>query len=56
MSDDISQMIEDCEARYTKLSEWEQQFIDSISKQLEHGRSLTDKQRERLEQIWERVT
>ncbi len=39
MSDDISQMIEDCEARDTKLSEWEQQFIDSISKQLERGRS-----------------
>ena len=56
MSDDISQLIEDCEARQEKLSEWEQQFIDSISKQLERGHSLTDKQRERLELIWEKVT
>lgn len=54
--DDIAQMIEDCEARDSKLSEWEQQFIDSIGRQLaEHG-GLSQKQRERLEQIWERIT
>lgn len=56
MSDDIAQMIEDCEARDSKLSEWEQQFIDSIGRQLaEHG-GLSQKQRDRLEEIWNRVT
>ena len=54
--DDIAQMIEDCEARDSKLSEWEQQFIDSIGRQLAKTGSLSPKQRERLEQIWERVT
>lgn len=54
--DDIAQMIEDCEARDSKLSEWEQQFIDSIGRQLaEHG-GLSQKQQERLTAIWERVT
>ena len=56
MSDDIAQMIEDCEARDTKLSEWEQQFIDSISRQLAKNGSLSQKQQEKLEAIWERIT
>lgn len=54
--DDIAQMIEDCEARDSKLSEWEQQFIDSIGRQLARTGWLSQKQRERLEQIWERIT
>lgn len=54
--DDIAQMIEDCEARDSKLSEWEQQFIASIGEQLAEGGGLSQKQRERLEQIWERIT
>lgn len=56
MSDDIAQMIEDCEARDSKLSEWEQQFIDSIGRQLSRTGGLSQKQTERLEQIWERIT
>ena len=57
MSDnDIAQMIEDCEARDSKLSEWEQQFIDSIGRQLAKNGSLSQKQRDRLEEIWNRVT
>ncbi len=54
--DDIAQMIEDCEARDSKLSEWEQQFIDSIGAQLARTGGLSQKQRERLEEIWNRVT
>ena len=50
------QMIEDCEKRQQKLSEWELQFIDSISNQLGKGKSLTDKQAARLEAIWDKVT
>lgn len=33
-ADDHAQMIEDCEARESKLSEWEHEFIDSIGRQL----------------------
>ena len=45
------QMIEDCEARESRLSEWEAGFIDSLSKQVERGRALTEKQDETLNRI-----
>jgi hypothetical protein len=51
-SEEISQMIEDCEKRQSKLSEWEQDFIQSISEK----DSLTEKQIGILEKIWEKVT
>lgn len=54
--DEHAQMIEDCENRESKLSDWERSFIDSISKQMADGRTLTEKQAERLDAIWERVT
>lgn len=50
-------MIEDCENREEKLSDWERGFIDSIKKQLEQpGKQLSERQAERLEAIWEKVT
>ena len=54
--DEVSQMIADCEARESRLTEWEASFIDSLSKQLERGRSLTEKQDETLNRIWDKVT
>lgn len=50
------QMVEDCEARESRLSEWERTFIDSIGKQLRDGRTLSEKQVTRLDEIWERAT
>jgi len=55
-TDEIDQMIEDILQREEKLSEWEASFIDSIESQLRRGRSLTEKQDEKLTAIWERVT
>jgi hypothetical protein len=49
-------MIEDCEKRESKLSDWERSFIDSISMQLSNGGALTEKQAETLDAIWERIT
>jgi hypothetical protein len=49
-------MAEDCEARESRLSEWDASFIDSIKRQLIDGRSLTKKQAETLDAIWERAT
>jgi hypothetical protein len=49
-------MIEDCENRESKLTDWERSFIDSIARQLADGRALSEKQRESLDTIWERVT
>jgi hypothetical protein len=53
---DVEQMIQDCENRESKMSDWEQKFIDSIDAQLGRGSSLSPKQVETLENIWERVT
>ena len=49
-------LIEDCEAREERLSDWDRQFIDSISRQLADGRSLSTKQSECLDDVWERAT
>lgn len=50
------QMVTDCENRESKLTDWERSFIDSISRQLADGRRLSEKQAQRLDEIWERVT
>lgn len=50
------QMVQDCEAREDRLSDWERSFIDSIGRELARGRSLTEKQDERLTKVWERAT
>lgn len=54
--DEINAMISDIEQREERLSDWEREFVDSISQQLARGRSLTAKQDETLERIWNRVT
>lgn len=54
--EDISEMIDDCIKRESKLTEWEQNFISDISWHYEDKGSLTDKQYEKLEAIWERIT
>ncbi|CAB4130378.1 hypothetical protein UFOVP119_2 [uncultured Caudovirales phage] len=54
--DEQARMIEDCEKREGQLSEWEQNFIQSLNERVGRGFSLTDRQSEKLEAIWERVT
>lgn len=49
-------MIEDCQQREEKLSDWDRGFIDSIEQRLSRGGTLTDKQRDTLDAIWDRVT
>lgn len=59
MAVDYSEVLEqigDCENRSEKLSDWELQFIDSISQQLSKTGSLSSKQLETLDKIWEKVT
>lgn len=50
------QLVEDCENREDRMSDWERKFIDSISNQLEKGKTLSPKQIETLDNIWEKVT
>jgi len=49
-------MVEDCEKRESRLTEWEAGFIDSIRHQLEAERPLSEKQAEALDKIWEQAT
>lgn len=49
-------MVLDCEARESKLSDWERSFIDSLSRQLANGHSLTVNQKKHLDKIWEKCT
>ena len=44
MSGEHEQMIQDCETRESKLTDWERTFIDSIGKQLAAGKPLSQKQ------------
>lgn len=55
VSDD-EQMVADCEARESRLTEWEADFIQSLRERIDAGRSLTDKQAETLDRVWTRVT
>lgn len=53
MNEEEQQMLEDILKRDSKLSDWERQFIDSIMYKQD---SLTQKQSDKLEEIWERLT
>jgi hypothetical protein len=50
------QLIDDCEKRESRCTEWERKFLSSIRSQLEGSIPLTPKQSETLDNIWERVT
>lgn len=53
---EILQMIEDCERRESQLSEWETNFINSISHQFETKGGLSTMQYATLESIWDKLT
>ena len=53
--DEIEQMLADCEARESRLTDWERGFIDSIRNSFDVGRGLTEKQDDALERIWNKV-
>lgn len=55
-TDEALQMVANCEARESRLTEWEAGFVDSIRHQLERGRSPTERQDETLTRIWEKAT
>ena len=55
-TDEYTQMVEDCEKRQERLTDWETNFIDSVIHQLEQGMVLSAKQIKTLDNIWERAT
>jgi ribonucleotide reductase beta subunit family protein with ferritin-like domain len=54
--DEYLTMTEDCEHWESRLSEWERNFIDSIRTRLEEGKSLSLKQTDTLDKIWQKAT
>lgn len=50
------ELIQDCENRESRMSDWERSFIDSIKSQIQKGNSLTEKQEATLDTIWTKVT
>ena len=49
-------LLEDCEKREERLSDFERSFVDSLGRQLDEGRRPTQRQIEMLDEIWERAT
>lgn len=54
--DEYVTLLDDCERREERLSEWERGFVDSLRRQIEQGRRPTPKQIEALDRAWERAT
>jgi hypothetical protein len=56
----FEQMIDDIENASgviggIKLSQWEEEFMDSIKDRLSDEKSLTEPQIEKLKEIWDRI-
>jgi hypothetical protein len=56
MMEEWAQMVADCEARESRLTDWQREFIQSIGEQLRGGRALTQKQSDTLDSVWEEAT
>lgn len=46
---------EGCVTGGITLSQWEQEFVENIEERLAEGRSLTEGQGNKLEDIWNRI-
>lgn len=55
-TDEYASMLDDCAKRESRMTEWEQQFCDSLSIQISNGRIPSAKQIETLDRIWEKAT
>lgn len=55
-ADEYVTMIDDCETRESRLTEWERSFIESLRAQMENGRRPTTRQIETLDNVWEKAT
>lgn len=55
-ADEFLTLLDDCEKREERLSDWEAQFVDSLRRQIEEGHRPTGKQIDVLDEVWEKVT
>lgn len=54
--DEYATMLDDCENRQSRMTDWEIAFVASLQEQLADGRQLSEKQVRRLDELWERLT
>jgi hypothetical protein len=54
--DEYVTLLDDCEERESRLTDWERGFVDSLRSQIEAGRRPTEKQLHTLDTIWEKAT
>lgn len=55
-ADEYLTLLDDCEKREERLTDWERGFVDSLRSQLEKDRRPSAKQIDALDGIWERAT
>ncbi len=55
-ADEYITLLDDCEKREERLTDWELGFVDSLRRQIEQGRRPSPEQTETLDTIWERAT
>lgn len=55
-ADEYTTLLDDCEKRSERLTEWEATFVDSLQRQIAEGRRPSPKQVETLDALWEKVT
>lgn len=55
-ADEYLTLLEDCEKRSERLTDWECQFVDSLKRQLLDGRRPSPKQIDTLDSVWEKAT
>ena len=54
--EEVEQLLDDCEKRESRLTDWEAKFVDSIRRRVDEGKRLTPPQEATLNTIWEQVT
>jgi len=55
-ADEYVILLDDCEKREQRLTDWERGFVDSLRTQIEKGYRPTKKQIDTLDTIWEKAT
>ena len=55
LANEISFKLGICNDRFADLSKWEQDFIESITEQFEERGTLSDRQVEKLNQIYDKI-
>ena len=55
-ADEFITLLEDCEKRESRLTDWERTFVDSLRSQIEKGSRPSEKQSQTLNDLWERAT